>query len=112
MTGIPDLDLRKIHQYVARVVPPELPDQIRIEVDVRGKTATIVECRPPWREDFGPEWTHQGVARMKFDAATRKWTLYWSDSNGRWHTFDLISPGSIGQVLRGIERDQTNIFWD
>lgn len=111
MSDIPALDLQKIRDYAARVVPPEYHDQIRREVDIRGRTVTIVECRPPWREDFGPEWTRQGVARMKFDSATRKWTLYWSDSNSRWHIFDLISPGSIGQILREVERDRTNIFW-
>lgn len=111
MTGIPDLDLRKIHKYAARVVPPDFQDQIRIEVDIRGKTVTIVECRPPWREDFGPEWTRQGVARMKFDTANNEWTLYWLDRNSRWHIFDLISPGSINEILEEIERDRTNIFW-
>ena len=111
MTGIPDLDLRKIHKYEARVVPPDFQDQIRMEVDIRGKTVTTVECRLPWREDFGPEWTRQGVARMKFDTANNEWTLYWSDRNSRWHIFDLISPGSIDEILEEIERDRTNIFW-
>jgi Protein of unknown function (DUF3024) len=111
MSDIPDLDLRKIHEYAARVVPPEFHHQIRIEVDVRGNTVTILECRPPWREDFGPEWTRQGVARMKFVTATEKWTLYWSDRNSHWHIFDLISPGTITKILREIEDDQTNIFW-
>jgi hypothetical protein len=111
MTGIPDLDLRKIHKYASRVVPPDFQDQIRMEVDIRGKTVTIVECRPPWGEDSGREWTRQGVARMKFDSANNEWTLYWSDSNSRWHIFDLISPGSIGEILDEIELDQTNIFW-
>ena len=111
MTGIPDLALRKIRKYASRVVPPDFQDQIRMEVDVRGKTVTIVECRPPWREDYGPEWTRQGVARMKFNTANGEWTLYWSDRNSRWHIFDLLSPGSIDKVLEEIERDQTNIFW-
>jgi hypothetical protein len=111
MTGIPDLDLRKIRKYAAKVVPLDFQDQIRMEVDVRGKTVTIVECRPPWREDFGPEWTRQGVARMKFDTANNEWALYWSDRNSRWHIFDLLPPGSIDEVLEEIERDQTNIFW-
>ena len=99
MTGIPDLDLRKIHKYAARVVPRDFQDQIRMEVDVRGKTVTIVECRPPW------------VARMKFDTASNEWTLYWSDRNSRWHIFDLLPPVSIDEVLEQIERDQTRIFW-
>jgi len=110
MTGIPELDLRKIRKYAARVVPPNFQDQMRMEVDVRGMTVTIVESRPPWREDFGREWTRQGVARMKFNSANNEWTLYWSDRNSRWHIFDLLPPGSIEEVLEEIERDQTNIF--
>ena len=111
MTGIPELDLRKIRKYAARVVPPNFQDQMRMEVDVRGMTVTIVESRPPWREDFGREWTRQGVARMKFNSVNNEWTHYWSDRNNRWHIFDLLPPGSIEEVLEEIERDQTNIFW-
>jgi hypothetical protein len=48
---------------------------------------------------------------MKFDGATGKWTLYWSDSNDRFHIFDLIGPSSIGRVLREIDDDRTCIFW-
>jgi hypothetical protein len=55
VTVIPELDLAKIRKYARRVVSPDIRDQIRMEVDIRGKTVTIVECRPPWREDFGPE---------------------------------------------------------
>jgi hypothetical protein len=111
MGAIPDLDLRKICEYATKVVPPDFQDQIRMEVDVRGNTVTIVECRPPWPEDSDPEWTRQGVARMKFAPDNGKWTLYWSDSNSRWHIFDLITPGSIGKILNEVEQDQTNIFW-
>jgi hypothetical protein len=111
MPSIPDDDLRKIREYADQVVPSDFQDQIRMEVDLRGNTVTIVECRPPWREDSDPGWTRQGVARMKFAPADGKWTLYWSDSNSRWHLFDLVMPGSIDKILREVERDQTNIFW-
>jgi hypothetical protein len=111
MAGVPELDLRKIQEYAAKVVPQDSQDQIRMEVDIRGKTVTIFECRPPWREEAGSEWTRLGVARMKFDLESLEWALYWSDSNGRWHIFDLISPGPIGKVLEEIERDRTHIFW-
>lgn len=59
---MPELDLRKIQEYAAEVVPPNFQNQIRMEVDLRGKTVTILECRPPWREDIDPEWTRLGVA--------------------------------------------------
>jgi hypothetical protein len=109
--NVPPADLAKIRHYADQVVPRDFQDQIKMEVDVRGKTVTIVECRPPWREDADSEWTRMGVARMKFDTGSAKWTLYWPDSNGRWHIFDLISPSSISKILKEIELDQTNIFW-
>lgn len=111
MDRIPELDLMRIYRYAAERVPLDLQDQIRMEVDIRGKTVTIVECRPPWPGDSDPEWSRQGVARIKFDGATGKWTLYWSDSNDRFHIFDLIGPSSIGRVLREIDDDRTCIFW-
>jgi hypothetical protein len=109
--GIPDLDLEKIRRYASGRVPPEFQDQIRMEVDVRGKTVTIVECRPPWPGNPRPEWIREGIARMKYGVESKKWTLYWVDSNDRWHNFHLIAPGSIDELLEEIEQDRTNIFW-
>ena len=77
MTAVPDLDLHKIRDYAVGRVPAQHQDKIRMEVDVRGKTVTILECRPPWHEKSGTEWTRQGVARMKYDSDHHEWTLYW-----------------------------------
>jgi len=111
MAGIPERDMEKIYRYAAGRVPPEFQDEIRMEVDVRGNTVTIVECRPPWPGDSSREWTREGVARMKYGVESKKWTLYWVDSNDRWHIFSLITPGSIDKVLKEVELDRTNIFW-
>ena len=91
MANIPHLDLEKIRRYAAGRVPPEFEDQIRMEVEARGKTVTIVECRPPWPVDTSLEWTREGVARMKYDAESKKWSLYWVDSNDRWHIGNVKS---------------------
>jgi hypothetical protein len=108
----PELDLARIKRYCDTRVPVEHRDQIRIEHRVRGATVTIVECRPPWREDFGPEWSENPQARMKYDAAQGAWTLYWFDRNSRAHVYDLIPPHQpIEAILDGIERDPTCIFW-
>ncbi len=111
VAAIPDLDLDEIRTYAAGRVRAHLHDQIQMEVDVRGATATIVQCRPPWPGGSGTEWTREGVARMKYRAATNDWVLYWSDANSKWHRFDLIEPGSIEEILDGIEEDPTFIFW-
>jgi hypothetical protein len=53
-------------------------------IAVRGRWVTSVEQRAPWREEYGPEWTSRGVARLRFTTKVGVWTLYWSDCNGRW----------------------------
>jgi Protein of unknown function (DUF3024) len=73
---------------------------------------TIVERRAPWREDYGPEWTSRGVARLRYTAKSGVWTLYWSDRNARWHRYDLIEPTpDIRVLLDEVDRDPTCIFW-
>jgi hypothetical protein len=110
MGAIPDTDLERIKRYCNEQSPSEHADKVRIEHTVRGKTVTIVERRPPW-ERAGGEWTSQQVARLKYDADSTEWTLYWSDSNGRFHLYDLIEPGTVTWLLEELEQDPTCIFW-
>ena len=85
-----------------RVVPPDVTD----------RTVTILECRAPWREDYGPEWTRRGIARFRYTAKHKAWTLYWSDRNQRWHKYDLIAPSAdVLALLDELDRDPTCIFW-
>ncbi len=57
-------------------VPEHLRDQVRVECDAGPGYLTIVECRPPWRKDFGPEWTRFPIARLRYTSTTRRWALY------------------------------------
>jgi len=47
---------------------------VRIEHSVRGNAITIVERRPPWRDDLGSEWSSTKVAQLRYDGTN--WTLY------------------------------------
>lgn len=40
-------------------------DETLVEMDVDARAITSVECRSPWREGFGPEWTCQEIARRR-----------------------------------------------
>ena len=111
MANVPELDLARIHRYCAERVPADLLNRVRVEATTRGRTVTIVECRPPWREDIGGDWTRQPIAQLRYDDASKLWTLYWPDRNARWHVFDLIDPGSVSELLEEIELDRTSIFW-
>ena len=72
---------------------------------------TVVECRAPWREDFGPEWTRFPIARLRSTQATKLWSLHWRDRNLRFHNYDLVPPTTdIDELLAELDRDTTGIF--
>ena len=115
MNPLPELDLARIRRFVARRnegIPPAARSKIRIELDVDDRSATIVECRPPWRPGMGPAWTRSPVARLRYAKARREWALYWRDRNQRFHLYDPVGPTPVvAKLLDEVERDRTGIFW-
>jgi hypothetical protein len=115
MRSLPELDLARIRRFVQQRnerIPPHVRDQIRIDLDVDAGSATILECRPPWRADYGPEWTRSPIARLRFTRSRKEWALYWRDRNLKFHRYDPVGPTPNVQVLLDeIDRDPTCIFW-
>ena len=108
---VPDTDLARIRAYCATKTPPQLRDEARVEADVRGNSVTILDCRPPWREEF-TTWSRVPVAQLRYKPDVHAWTLYWADRNSRWHVYDLLEPHQPAQTLIDeIEADPTCIFW-
>ncbi|MFI6573974.1 DUF3024 domain-containing protein [Nocardia fluminea] len=71
--GLPDLDVARVQKRCASQVPEQLRGEIRVECDVAPRHLTICECRPPWRDDLGPEWIpiaraspHEGHRTLDF----------------------------------------------
>lgn len=54
-------------RYCENRVPAHVRDKIRMEFEIRGNSVTIIERRPPWREDFGPEWSRLTVAQLRYE---------------------------------------------
>lgn len=109
---LPGLDVAAIRHYCEQRVPPDALSEVCIEADVADRAVTVVECRAPWREDYGPEWTRRGIARLRYTAKQKTWTLYWSDRNQHWHKYDLIAPSAdVLALLDELDRDPTGIFW-
>jgi len=109
---LPGLDIAAVRHYCEQRIPPHALDQVRLEAVVSRGAVTIVERRAPWREDYGPEWTARGIARLRYTGTRGEWALYWSDRNARWHRYDLIDPApQVTNLLDEIDRDPTCIFW-
>lgn len=98
--------------YCATKVPAEHDDKLRTEYKVRGNTITIYECRPPWREEVGPDWTKRRICTFEWDPRTSLWTLYARDRNDRRLEYPFIEPvRDLTPLLRELDNDPTCIFW-
>ena len=110
--GLPALDVARVQRWCAQQVPAHARGEIRIECDVTPRHLTIWECRPPWREDFGPDWTRFPIARLHYTKTTGLWTLYWRDRNLKYHRYHPLAPSPQVQDLLDYLEDRADpIFW-
>jgi hypothetical protein len=115
LSAVPELQLRQIARWCDRRVPNQLRDQVRVEYRLRGRNITIVECRPPFMPELGPDWTETRVAQLRYTPPPPdggEWTLHWSDSHNRWHPApDVPAASGPGPLLATIESNPHGIFW-
>jgi len=109
---LPELDVARVQRWCAARVPEHARHQVRVECEIAPRHLTIVERRAPWRPGFGQEWTSFPIARLRYTATTKSWTLYWRDRSLRFHVYHRLAPSpSVDAPLAEIERDPTCIFW-
>lgn len=112
MLGLPETDVARVQRWCRDRVPAQVRDQVRVELDVAERHVTIVECRPPWREDVGVEWTRFPIARLRYTKSTGLWSLYWRDRHLRFHEYDRVPASqSVEDLLAEVDRDPMAIFW-
>ncbi len=110
--AVPELDVTRARRWAAERIPAEHRDEIRIEVDETPRGLTIFECRPPWSELIGPDWSRLPIARLSYVKKRNEWTLYWSDRNGRFQRYWECAPSQhLADLLTEIDDDPTCIFW-
>lgn len=113
--SLPETDVARVRRWVAarnERIPAAARDQVRFELDIDDRALTVVECRPPWQPEAGPEWSRFPIVRFRYTKARREWATYWRDRNLRFHRFDLVEPSSqIEALLTAVDEDRTGIFW-
>ena len=72
----------------------------------------ITDRRPPWREDFGLEWSTNRIAKLTVGSAKNTWILYATDRNDRLlhYSRDVGVGVSLVQILAELQADPTAIF--
>jgi hypothetical protein len=107
----PELDVARIRRFARERMPASVANELCLEVEIVGANVTLVERRPPWRPEFGPEWSRQPIAQMRFDAARSTWALYRSIANGRWQRYELSPTPDIDRLLPELDADPDTAFW-
>lgn len=109
---IPDDAKHQVERWAEGKIPEHVRDEIRIELDVTDRAITVLECRPPWHPDYGPEWTRFPIARLRYTKSRDEWSLYWRDRHLKFHEYDLAEPShDVQDLLDEIDSDRTGIFW-
>lgn len=109
---LPEAAVAQIRELCETRVPAEAHDQVRVELECERQAVTIVERRPPWREDYGPEWSRMPIARLRYVATKRRWTLYFHRHTGRWERYPLLEPTpNLSRLLDELDEDPICVFW-
>ena len=102
------LDIARVQRWCAN----QVPEHIRVEWDVAPRHLTICECRPPWREDVGPDWNRFPIARLHYTRTTGLWTVYWRDQNFKYHRYQPLDPSPrIQDLFDYLDSRADPIFW-
>lgn len=99
---------RLLGAFCDRKYPAHVRQHARPEIVWERGALTLYERRPPWRADLGPVWSRNPIARFRH--TPRRWTLYCSDRNGKWHAYSGPTK-AMGPRLRDLDNDATGIFW-
>jgi hypothetical protein len=91
---LPEIDVARLARWVEERnvrVPGHARSQIRYEFDLADRSATLLECRPPW-DGVGDVWTRWPSARLRYTSSRKEWSLYWRDRNLKFDLYDLVQP--------------------
>jgi len=112
---LPETDVARARRWVADRndrLPERARGQLRYELDVADRFLTLLECRPPWRPDFGPDWTRVPIVRFHYTTGRREWAVQWRDRNLKFHRFDpLPASARLEALLAAVDDDRSGIFW-
>jgi hypothetical protein len=112
---IPDLDLARVQKWIGSRnadMAPHVRAQLRYEIDVTDRAITVLECRAPWREGFGPDWTRFPICRFRYTKVRKQWSLYWRDRNLKFHEYDLVEPTPhLDELIEYVKNDRSGLFW-
>ena len=85
-------------------------DRLRYAYRFETNAALLLEQRPGFV--MPDEWVSRPIAKFRYSEARNTWSLYWSDSNGKWHRVsDTKATSDIRSALQYVISDPLGVFW-
>jgi hypothetical protein len=101
---------KEIESFCFRKFPLHVRDRVWATHRWRSDTVTIFEWRTLF--DSPQKAVDIKVAQFRYDAVSRRWSLFCADRNGRWHKYDGVRPSEkFSDLLDEVDQDPTGIFW-
>jgi hypothetical protein len=101
---------RLLADFCSRHSSDVVADQLRYSFQFDANAVLLQAQRPGF---MNPEtWSTVPVAKLRYSEARGTWSLYWVDTNGRWHRLSNVPMAAdIRTLLQAIEADDAGVFW-
>ena len=85
-------------------------DRLRYVYEFETSAALLIEQRPGFMNP--DDWVSRPIAKLRYSEARNTWSLYWSDTNGKWHRVsDTKAASDIRAALQFVISDPLGVFW-
>jgi hypothetical protein len=112
--AIPD-DVREnaaaaLAEFCAKSSSADVADQSRLEFEIHENQAVLIERRPSFLNHL--QWTALPKAKFRYSPAKGVWSLYWPDTDQRWHRLSSAKTAKdIRVLLNAVSTDTSGVFW-
>jgi len=113
--ALPELVRRSAEKLFSRYCTGQLPsghrEEMRLSFGIHGDHVTLFAEST----DTGCAGTAvaRAVARFRFNAELGQWTLHYPDQEQRWRLYLNVGPSlDLGRLLKHVDADPLNIFWE
>ena len=97
-------------EFCAQSSSADVAESSRLEFEIAENHATLIERRPSFLNHL--EWTSVPKAKFRYSPAKRVWSLYWPDTNQRWHRLSSAKTAKdIRVLLKAVATDTSGVFW-
>ena len=85
-------------------------DRLRYTYEIDANGAFLLEQRPGFVNP--DDWQTRPIAKFRYSQARNNWSLYWSDTNQRWHRVSNVkAEQEIATLLQVVVTDPLGVFW-